>query len=236
MPLALATSICPAYLPRSAPMTLPMSFMPAAPIICSPLIPAKAGIHPTNYTSDMFWTPASAGVSGVSLSRRQLGLHHAAGLGHVHLPGVFTAQRADDLAHVLHAGGADNMLAAHSRESGNPPNKLYQRYVLDPRLRGGERRFTVTRSASPSPCRWPWPRPSARRIYMAGRGGADNMLAAHSRGSGNPPNRLYQRCVLDLHLRGGERRFTVTRSASPSPCRWPWPCPSARHIYRAARR
>src|SRR6185437_7209829 len=124
---------------------------------------------PTHYSSDMFWTPASAGVSGGSLSRRQLGLHHAAGLGHVHLPGVFTAQRVDDLAHVLHAGGAGNMRSAHSRESGNPPNKLYQRYVLDPRLRGGERRFTVTPSAWPSPCRWPWPCPSARRIYMAGQ-------------------------------------------------------------------
>ena len=32
--------------------------------------------------------------------------HHSAGLGHVHLPGIFAAQHADDLAHVLHAGGA----------------------------------------------------------------------------------------------------------------------------------
>jgi hypothetical protein len=30
--LALAMSICPAYLPRSAPITLPMSFMPAAEV------------------------------------------------------------------------------------------------------------------------------------------------------------------------------------------------------------
>ena len=33
-------------------------------------------------------------------------LHHAACLGHVHLPGKLAAQHADDLAHVLHAGGA----------------------------------------------------------------------------------------------------------------------------------
>ncbi len=32
IPLALAISIWPAYLPRSTPMTLPMSFMPAAPV------------------------------------------------------------------------------------------------------------------------------------------------------------------------------------------------------------
>ena len=31
-PLALAMSICPAYLPRSTPMTLPMSFMAVAPV------------------------------------------------------------------------------------------------------------------------------------------------------------------------------------------------------------
>src|SRR6476646_4507264 len=32
IPLALAISICPAYLPRRTPMTLPISFMPAAAV------------------------------------------------------------------------------------------------------------------------------------------------------------------------------------------------------------
>src|SRR5262249_41277374 len=32
MPLALAKSICPAYFARKTPITLPMSFMPAAPV------------------------------------------------------------------------------------------------------------------------------------------------------------------------------------------------------------
>src|SRR6187551_3981253 len=39
-------------------------------------------------------------------SAGQPGLHHSAGLGHIHLPGIFAAQHADDLAHVFHPGGA----------------------------------------------------------------------------------------------------------------------------------
>src|SRR5512144_2507972 len=48
----------------------------------------------------------SSVVGAPARSAGQSCLHHPARLGHVHLPGIFAAQYADDLAHVLHAGGA----------------------------------------------------------------------------------------------------------------------------------
>src|SRR5262249_19342566 len=64
-----------------------------------------------------FWIPRSLAALAPGMttptrstanpcSTRQPRLHHAARLGHVHLSGKLAPQHADDLAHVLHAGGA----------------------------------------------------------------------------------------------------------------------------------
>src|SRR5262245_55082520 len=65
-----------------------------------------AGIHVLMIFARKTWMVGTSPAMTILCSTRQPCLYHAARLGHVHLPDELAAQHADDLAHVLHAGGA----------------------------------------------------------------------------------------------------------------------------------